>query len=112
MSELRPIYYGKRRDGTPRRESSRAAAVPVAVADAFRPCLDRSRSRMNAKFFEQPVLNSPYEAPGRHWKLDESGQPTHEIVARRRAADFVTPVPKARRAGRGAVASYLLDLQH
>ncbi len=60
---------------------------------------------MNPKFFEQPVLNSPYEAPGRHWKLDESGQPTHEIVARRRSADFVTPVPKPRRVGRGAPSS-------
>ena len=60
---------------------------------------------MNPKFFEQPVLNSPYEAPGRHWKLDESGQPTHEVVARRRSADFVTPVPKPRRVGRGAPSS-------
>ena len=60
---------------------------------------------MNPKFFEQPVLNSPYEAPGRHWKLDESGQPTHEIVASRRAADFVTPVPKPRRAVPGAPSS-------
>ena len=61
---------------------------------------------LNAKFFEQPVLNSPYEAPGRHWRLDKSGQPTHEIVPSRRAADFVTPVPKPRRAGpgRGAAA--------
>ena len=22
-------------------------------------------------FFEQPVLNSPYECPSRHWELDE-----------------------------------------
>lgn len=56
---------------------------------------------MNPKFFKQPVLNSPYKAPGRHWQLDASGQPTHEIVASRRSADFVTPVPKPRRAGRG-----------
>ncbi|WP_419838257.1 hypothetical protein [Candidatus Poriferisodalis sp.] len=21
-------------------------------------------------FYEQPILNSPYEAPTRHWKLD------------------------------------------
>ena len=55
---------------------------------------------MNARFFERPVLNSPYEAPGRHWRLDKTGQPTHEIVASRRPADFVTPVPKAR-TGRG-----------
>ena len=56
---------------------------------------------VNPRFFEQPVLNSPYSAPDRHWALDDDGQPTHEIVGNRRPADFVTPVPKPRRAGRG-----------
>lgn len=27
-------------------------------------------------FFEQPILNSPYEYPSRHWELDEEGSPT------------------------------------
>lgn len=35
---------------------------------------------MNPKFFEQPILNSPYEAPARHWELDEHGQPTHRLI--------------------------------
>lgn len=35
---------------------------------------------MNPKFFEQPILNSPYEAPSRHWELDDNGHPTHRIV--------------------------------
>ncbi len=35
---------------------------------------------MNPKFFEQPILNSPYEAPSRHWEFDDNGQPTHRIV--------------------------------
>lgn len=30
---------------------------------------------MDNHFFEQPVLNSPYEYPGRHWELDDQGQP-------------------------------------
>ena len=36
---------------------------------------------MNPKFFEQPILNSPYEAPSRHWELDAKGQPTHPLIA-------------------------------
>ena len=39
------------------------------------------------RVFEQPILNSPYEYPSRHWELDATGQPTQRIVERRRAAD-------------------------
>ena len=28
---------------------------------------------MDSSFFEQPILNSPYEYPGRHWELDDDG---------------------------------------
>ena len=28
----------------------------------------------------QPILNSPYEYPARHWELDEHGQPTQQII--------------------------------
>jgi len=48
---------------------------------------------MGRTFFDQPILNSPYEVPGRHWKLDSAGQPTDEIVASRRNAEFLSPVP-------------------
>ena len=43
-------------------------------------------------FFEQPVLNSPYERPSRHWELDETGQPTQQIVESRRQASFITAI--------------------
>jgi type III restriction enzyme len=57
---------------------------------------------MTDRFFEQPILNSPYAYPVRHWELDASGQPTQRIVERRRAASFVAPIPKARkRSGQG-----------
>ena len=52
---------------------------------------------MTNPFFEQPVLNSPYEYPKRHWELDESGQPTHRIIESRRPADFITPIPKPKK---------------
>ena len=52
---------------------------------------------MTNPFFEQPVLNSPYEYPRRHWELDETGQPTQTIIERRRAPQFVTPIPKPKK---------------
>ncbi|MEJ7595789.1 MAG: DEAD/DEAH box helicase family protein [Planctomycetaceae bacterium] len=48
-------------------------------------------------FFTQPILNSPYEYPGRHWELDKSGQPTTLIRPNRRAAEFITPIPKPKK---------------
>ena len=48
---------------------------------------------MSNSFFDQPILNSPYTKPERHWKLDETGQPTQEINGYRRPASFVTPIP-------------------
>ena len=52
---------------------------------------------MTADFFSQPILNSPYEYPGRHWELDESGQPTTLIKEARRQAEFITPIPKPKK---------------
>jgi type III restriction enzyme len=52
---------------------------------------------MTENFFDHPILNSPYEYPGRHWELDESGQPTNQIVERRRRAEFITPIPKPKK---------------
>ncbi len=52
---------------------------------------------MSNPFFDHPVLNSPYERPLRHWELDESGQPTQQILETRRKAQFITPIPKPRK---------------
>jgi type III restriction enzyme len=52
---------------------------------------------MSSAFFERPILNSPYEYPARHWELDEAGQPTQQVVERRRRADFITPIPKPKK---------------
>jgi type III restriction enzyme len=56
---------------------------------------------MSASFFERPILNSPYAYPGRHWKLDESGQPVDLIVEQRRRSELITPVPKPKKQRRG-----------
>ena len=58
-------------------------------------------------FFERPVLNSPYVRPSRHWELDETGQPTQEIIESRRPAEFITPIPTPKRR-RGSSAEQVL----
>jgi type III restriction enzyme len=64
---------------------------------------------MDNHFFDQPVLNSPYKHPGRHWELDDEGQPTQQIIERRRPAEFITPIPKPRKR-KGSVAQETLAL--
>jgi len=48
---------------------------------------------MSNPFFDQPILNSPYTEPKRHWKLDDTGQPTQAITDERRPASFISPIP-------------------
>jgi type III restriction enzyme len=48
-------------------------------------------------FFDHPILNSPYAYPARHWELDDTGQPTQQIIDSRRSAEFITPIPKPRK---------------
>lgn len=64
---------------------------------------------MSEAFFKQPILNSPYKYPGRHWKLDERGQPTQAIEDSRRTVDFVTPIPKAKKQTTGDQQELVLD---
>ncbi len=52
---------------------------------------------MSNSFFDHPILNSPYDYPARYWELDESGQPTQQIIERRRRAEFITPIPKPKK---------------
>lgn len=63
--------------------------------------LTRNRAKldtdMSSRFFDEPILNSPYASPGRHWELDASDQPTHNIIESRRRADFITPIPKPKK---------------
>ncbi len=52
---------------------------------------------MENRFFEKPILNSPYEYPVEYWELDNEGQPTQRIIQGRRRAEFITPIPKPRK---------------
>lgn len=65
---------------------------------------------MDNRFFEKPILNSPYEYPARYWELDDDGQPTQRIIEKRRSAKFITPIPKPKkRKGLQKQLSLLLD---
>ncbi len=55
---------------------------------------------MSDAFFERPILNSPYDYPGRHWALESDGQPTGAIVDTRRTAKFISPIPKPKKRGK------------
>jgi len=52
---------------------------------------------MSNPFFDDPILNSPYAYPRRYWELDPQGQPTEQIIERRRPAEFITPIPKPKK---------------
>jgi type III restriction enzyme len=52
---------------------------------------------MADRFFEQPILNSPYKCPAQHWELGADGQPTNQLVLKRRRAEFFTPIPKPKK---------------
>jgi type III restriction enzyme len=52
---------------------------------------------MDDRFFEQPILNSPYEYPSHHWELDDTGQPTNRILDKRRRVALITPIPKPKK---------------
>lgn len=66
---------------------------------------------MENLFFDNPIINSPYEYPEQHWKLDEVGQPTQQIIPNRRGAEFITPIPKPRRRRRSkdGQAQFVID---
>ncbi|MFG1319223.1 BPTD_3080 family restriction endonuclease [Xanthobacter autotrophicus] len=65
---------------------------------------------MSDAFFQSPILNSPYEEPSRHWELDSGGQPTSEVVQRRRTSALVSPIPKPKKVrGRAVQADLLAD---
>lgn len=45
---------------------------------------------------DNPILNSPFSAPARHWVLDENGIPTGVSAEGRRRSEFIVPVPPPR----------------
>ena len=48
---------------------------------------------------ENPILNSPYGEPRRHFKFSDDGI-TDEVVAERRLSSYFVPVPQPRKKGK------------
>ena len=52
---------------------------------------------MAESFYEKPILNSPYEEPRLHHRLDDAGQPLDgPPETGRRRSELISPVPKPR----------------
>ncbi|HEX6694066.1 MAG TPA: hypothetical protein VF035_05095, partial [Longimicrobiales bacterium] len=83
--------FNAQRDAARETDSLRTAVQRTTLHDPFPP--PKSHALMSTAFFDKPILNSPYERPGRHWELDDEGQPTQRIVESRRRAEFITPIP-------------------
>lgn len=66
---------------------------------------------MPETFFENPILNSPYEVPRLHHALDPDGQPLDlPPVQGRRRSELITPVPKPRkRKNKAAQTDFIFD---
>lgn len=62
-------------------------------------------------FFEQPILNSPYFVPAKHWDLDGDGRPTDTIIPTRRKSDLISAMPKPKSVKGGQQAEMELSAQ-
>jgi len=51
---------------------------------------------MNQVVIEDPVLNSPFEEPKRHFKFTEDGI-TDEIIEERRISQYFVPIPQPKK---------------
>ena len=51
------------------------------------------------RIIENPIINSPYQAPDSHFRFDDDGI-TNEIVPGRRPSQYFIPVPRPRKRGR------------
>ena len=45
---------------------------------------------------DNPILNSPFAGPTRHWELDDTGIPVGSWTEGRRRSEYVVPVPPPR----------------
>ncbi len=53
---------------------------------------------MQQVVIENPVINSPYDEPSRHFRFDEIGI-TNDIDGTRRPSSYFVPIPRPRKTG-------------
>ena len=56
----------------------------------------RKKRMSTPVIIENPVLNSPFDEPSRHFKFTEDGI-TNEVVEQRRVSAYFIPVPRSRK---------------
>ena len=66
---------------------------------------------MKQRFDINPILNSPYEEPKKHWYLDDAGKPTGVISDGRRASIHLVPIPASQRRRKQQSQQTTLDLE-
>ena len=54
---------------------------------------------MSTVVIENPILNTPFEEPGRHFKFTDEGI-TNEIVEGRRPSSYFVPIPRPKKKGK------------
>jgi type III restriction enzyme len=54
---------------------------------------------MTSRLITDPVINSPFEEPQRHYRFDEEGI-TNEIVESRRVSAYFVPIPQPKKKGK------------
>ncbi|MBA2273278.1 MAG: DEAD/DEAH box helicase family protein, partial [Actinobacteria bacterium] len=57
---------------------------------------------MAQAIIENPILNSPYGEPARHFRFSDDGI-TDEVVGKRRVSSYFVPIPAAKKKGKQAV---------
>src|SRR5208337_4983844 len=58
-----------------------------------------AETAMPDTIIENPILNSPFREPGRHWRFTDEGI-TNEIVETRRASAYFVPIPPPKKKGK------------
>ena len=61
-----------------------------------------------ARGLENPILNSPYDAPGEHFEIEAGVGPTGNVLPGRRQSESFIPIPLARK-GKAAQAKLAFD---
>ena len=80
-------------------------AAKPRIIDPTRPLCDDAHTQtiptgglMADTIIENPILNSPFREPDRHWRFTDEGI-TNEIVETRRASCLLRPDPSAQEEG-------------
>src|SRR6202040_2070947 len=58
---------------------------------------------MSQVVIENPILNSPFDEPSRHFRFTDEGI-TNEIVEGRRTSSYFVPIPKPKSRGKAQMA--------